>query len=356
MADNDDGRLLPLHRACRNPGSTLEDIQRLIEEDPQALAMPDADGYTPLHLACCFLNHLPGILQVLLDRSPTEALGMCNHNGYTPLHLTCSHRVSIDIIRRMIRLYPKALRIFNIVGNTPLHFFGLSTEAASLEKLELFVLHCPEVCLLLNNRNYSPHDRVVEYLSHQPDVVALLRAATTNALIAFLVCVHQTLVPVTPTSMTHIRQVLPGLFEEGSSISYMSSNEAIRQALNNHETLKTILRNDELQSLLKEEDCQDLIRGVYRMVQAGRNHTRHEDFKDHMCIIESVTDLPDFMYLHLRSNPTLCVRSTVGGAAQQQVSSTTEQGAKDDATQTELDRTEGARPPRKRKVPDYLCF
>jgi hypothetical protein len=202
----------------------------------------------------------------------------------------------------------------------------------------------------------SPYDNVVLLGARVPEGAALLlHAATINALVAFLVCAHQSVVPVTPAVMTHIRQVLPGLIEEGLSVSYMNSNEAIRQALANNETLQTILRNDELQSLLKEEDCQDLIRGVYRMVQAGRNHTRQDDSKHHMCILESVADLPDFLYLHLRRNPTLCVRST-GGGAQQQVSSTTEQGAEDDATQTESDRTEDARPARKRKAPDYLRF
>jgi hypothetical protein len=134
----------------------------------------------------------------------------------------------------------------------------------------------------------------------------------------------------------------------------MNGNEAIRQALANHETLRTLLRNDELQTLLKEEDCQDLIRGVHCMVQTGSNH--------HVCIMESVSDTPDFLYLHLRSNPTLCDRST-GVVAQQQVSvsSTTEQDTEalaiSDATQTESDRDDdNARPTRKRKAPDYLRY
>jgi hypothetical protein len=344
MADNDDGRT-PLHRACKNRRSTLGVIQRLIEEDPEALATSDRRGYTPLHLACYWLSASTNILQVLLGRSPTEVLGMCNRYGHTPLHEACIFGVSIDIIRRMIRLYPKALRMLTSHGNMPLHL-GCQSNAASLEKLELLIDHCPESCLILNNLNESPYVRVVLMRSRVPEGVALLRAATTNALIAFLVCAHQSVVPVTRTMMTHIRQVLPGWFEEGSSISYMNSNAAIRQALN-HESLKTLLQNDELQALVKEEDCQDLIRGVNRMVQVGSNH--------HVCIMESVSDLPDFLYLHLRSNPTLCDRST-GGGAQQQVSSTTEQGAEDEATQTESDRTEDARLARKRKASDYLRF
>jgi hypothetical protein len=282
-----------LHRACRDRRSTSGDIQRLIDEDPQALAKRDTGGNTPLHMACMFLHQSPDILQVLLDRSPVEVVGMCSSPGFTPLHLACRYSVSVDILRQMIHLYPKALRTFNIEGNTPLHMAGFSPEASLLEKLELLILHCPESCLLLNHEIHSPYDRAIGRIV-ELDVVALMAAATINALLAFLVCAHQSVVPVTPTMMTHIRQVLPGLFEEGSSISYMNGNEAIRQALANHATLKTLLQNDELQAYLKEEDCQDLIRGAHRLVQAGRNHTRHEDFKDHMCILESVSEHQTF--------------------------------------------------------------
>jgi hypothetical protein len=352
MAD-EEGHETALHRSCQLRRSTLDDIQRLIEEDPQALAKTDSCGHTPLHKATFFLPQSSAILQLLLDRSPTEVLGMCDSYGYTHLHRACSRRVSIDIIRQMIRLYPKALRMLTSTGNMPLHCAAYSS--ATLEVLELLVLHCPEVCLVLNTRNESPYDREVEFRSHQPDVVALMSAATINALLAFLVCVKQMLVTISPAALAHILQVLPGLFEEGLSVSYMNGNEAIRQALANHNTLKTLLQNDELQTLLREdEDCQDLIRGIHFMVQAGSNH--------HVCIMESVSDAPDFMYLHLRCNPSLCVRSA-SGIAQRQVLSTTEQDtealAVNNATQTESDRdddNDNARPTRKRKAPDYLRY
>jgi hypothetical protein len=354
MAD-EYGQPTPLHRACEDRASTLQDIQRLIEENPQALANTDSLGNTPLLLACYFQNQSPAILQVLLDRSPTQVLGMRNRFfGYTPLHLAL-HAVDINILRQMIHLYPKALRMLTTDGYTPL-YGACRSNVASLELLELLVLHCPEACLILNNDNQSPYDKVVDWRSNELDVVALLQAATINALVAFLVCVHQTLVTLTPAVMTHVRHVLPGLFGENLSVSYyMNGNEAIRQALANHNTLKTLLQNDELQTLLREdEDCQDLIRGIHFMVQAGSNH--------HVCIMESVSDAPDFMYLHLRCNPSLCVRSA-SGIAQRQVLSTTEQDtealAVNNATQTESDRdddNDNARPTRKRKAPDYLRY
>jgi hypothetical protein len=299
MADENRGGNTALHRACGDRRSTFEDIQRLIDEDPQALAKPGLYGNTPLHWACMFLHQSPDILQVLLDRSPVQVLGMCNGFGQTTLHLACLNRVSIDNLRQMIRMYPKALRMITTYGYTPLQ---CASQRASLEASELLILHCPEATLIIDDVTESPYDRVVFWRRNEPAVLSFVQAATLNAVLAFFVCARETLITVSPAVISHIRQAIPGLFEDSSSMSYMNNNEAIRHALHDHETLKNLLQNDDLQSLLKQEDCQDLIRGVYPMVQAGRTHASPESFKHHMFIMEAVSDSPDFMYMHLLSH------------------------------------------------------
>jgi hypothetical protein len=282
--------------------STLEDVQRLIsviDEEPETLASPEGLGRTPLHLAFRYRSHFPAILQLLLDRSPIRVLSMCDSDGSTPLLHPCFNVVPADIIRQVILIYPKALRVIANLGDTPLHVAG---QGASLEVSELLVLHCPEASLLLASATESPYDRVVLWRPGDLDVVASLQAATPNAVLALLICVNQTLVTVLPAVLTHVRQAIPGLFEEGSSLNYMNSNEAIRQALHDQDTVKNLLQNDDLQSLLKEENCQDHIRGVYPLLQAGRIHADREDSKHHMFIMESVSDSPVFLYLHLRSH------------------------------------------------------
>jgi hypothetical protein len=354
----DTGGHTPLHRACTTFRSTLGDIQRLIKEDPQTLAKTDSDGRTPLLLACIFMNRSPAIVQLLLDRSPIRVLGICDHFGSTPLHHACRHTIlSVDIILQMIIMYPKALRMLTDNGGTPLHCACVNAS------LELFK-YCPEACLLLdNNYSHSPYDEAVVMGIEEDEGGALLRAATINAALALLVCVQQTLITVPPAVLAHIRQSFPGLFEEGLYASYMSDNQAIRQDLTNRETLRNLLQNDEIQTLLKQEDCQDLIRGVHPMVQAGRFHADREDSKHHMFIMESVSYSPDFMYLHLRSNPALCHRSTTNSSIPQQhqresASTSTEHDTQllvvNNATHTETARDNHARPSRKRKAPDYL--
>jgi hypothetical protein len=94
--------------------------------------------------------------------------------------------------------------------------------------------------------------------------------------------------------------------------------------------LNALLQNDELQQVLKDEDCQDLICGIFRMVEVGRNHTQLENCKHYVCMLETVSDKPaDFMYLYLRNHPILCDR-TRSIATQQQRDS-----ANDDHTSSE---------------------
>jgi hypothetical protein len=42
------------------------------------------------------------------------------------------------------------------------------------------------------------------------------------------------------------------------------------------------------------------------------NDDDQPETKDHVHFLESVSDAPDCLYLHLRSNPSLCCRSTDG--------------------------------------------
>jgi hypothetical protein len=119
----------------------------------------------------------------------------------------------------MIRMYPKA---FACAKQYQVYSTSLCCSWWQCISGSTLVLHChcPEACLLHDIDNESTFDVEVEWTGNEPDVVAFLGAATSNALLAFFVCVHQTLITVPPSVITHIRQEVPGLFNEGSSINY----------------------------------------------------------------------------------------------------------------------------------------
>jgi hypothetical protein len=133
----------------------------------------------------------------------------------------------------------------------------------------------------------------------------------------------------------------------------MSNNEHIqniRLLLEDPETLKALLDNSDLQSLLQDEDKQDLVGIMFKLVKSvdklnlvrtmfhllnnAGSRINDEDVletKDHVCILESVADTPDCIYLHLRNHPSLCCRSTPGrttrvSTAQQEPTTSAVQG------------------------------
>jgi hypothetical protein len=115
------------------------------------------------------------------------------------------------------------------------------------------------------------------------------------------------LITVSPLVVTHIHRVIPNFAQD-----YMSSNEPIRQALDEPQTLDNLLNNNDLQEMLKDEDYQDVVEGMHRMIKASSriNSEIQLESKHQISILESVSDTPDCFYIHLRNNPSLCCRST----------------------------------------------
>jgi hypothetical protein len=166
------------------------------------------------------------------------------------------------------------------------------------------------------------------------------------------------LITVSPLVVTHIHQVIPNFAQEGFSVSdYMSSNEPIRQALDDPQTLNNLLTNNFLQEMLKDEDYLDVICGMHRMSKASSriNSDIQLESKHHISILESVSDAPDCFYIHLRNNPFLCCRSTrtaatVIGAPPAERRTSAVQGAMSTSEESSSSRDPPGR--RKRKARD----
>jgi hypothetical protein len=217
----------------------------------------------------------------------------------------------------MIRMYPKALRTQTNLGDSPLLHMACRSRRPSLDVIQLLDSECPMLCLLVNADSRTPYDEAVHQSVHRGRPAAILDfllVATKQASLALLVVILDcsTLITVSPLVVTHIQQVIPNFAQEGFSVSYMSSNEPIRQALDDPQTLNSLLNNNDLQEMLKDEDYQDVVCGMHRMIKASSriNSEIQLESKHHISILESVSDAPDCFYIHLRNNPFLCCRST----------------------------------------------
>jgi hypothetical protein len=202
------------------------------------------------------------------------------------------------------------MRIYN--GNTPLRVMCCATHH-SLDVIKLLASECPIVCLLLTAYGETPYDLAVHFGRSSAAILGVLLEATKQAALALLVFVDSALVTVSPAVVNHIHQVIPNFAQEGFSVSYyMSSNEPIRQALDDPQTMKALLNNNVLQQMLEDEDYQDVLCGMRRLIKTSSriNSEIQLEPKHHISILESVSDTPDCFYIHLRNNPSLCCRST----------------------------------------------
>jgi hypothetical protein len=149
--------------ACKTQGSCVETISLLIQAYPEALTKISTYGMTPLRLALICLDLLsPEIIPLLLDRSPIEVLGMRDDSGWT--YAACYYgRVSIDIIRQMIRLYRKALR------------FGRTNKSPHLQRAKNYRMNLQHLVtsarqlvwssrMMSHHLSYRPYELTVESL------------------------------------------------------------------------------------------------------------------------------------------------------------------------------------------------
>jgi ankyrin repeat protein len=108
-----------LHMACTF-GASVEVVQILYEINPNIISTSDDDGNLPLHLACK-TNSSSQVIEFLIEKYKV-ALQIQNSHYHTPLHLACSNKdSSVDTIRKLVTMYPKATKSGDINGELPIH-------------------------------------------------------------------------------------------------------------------------------------------------------------------------------------------------------------------------------------------
>uniref|UniRef100_A0A7S3LGF9 Uncharacterized protein n=1 Tax=Amphora coffeiformis TaxID=265554 RepID=A0A7S3LGF9_9STRA len=102
-------------------------IDRVPREDnellEQALHHPDAKGRLPAHI--CMAHEPTLTVRSLLFYSSLDALACTDAQGYTPLHVACRQSSStptlLDAIQAIVKAYPQATVMSDHDGNLPLH-------------------------------------------------------------------------------------------------------------------------------------------------------------------------------------------------------------------------------------------
>jgi len=131
-----------MHRAPR-------DVVRLVvDADPSALLVQDAEGWTPLHVSILYGGDDATTL-LLIRRGGYDAASLHSQFVGAPLHLACRHGSSTEVLRALIDANPAQICTPNETGSTPAsllwktHFRHEKTNAPQCSKRladELFMM------------------------------------------------------------------------------------------------------------------------------------------------------------------------------------------------------------------------
>jgi ankyrin repeat protein len=310
----------PLHEACHYRNVSVKTIELLIDACPDNLTHYNQDHDTPLGMACYNGDRELSIemLKLLINRG-RQALEMKDIDGNYPLHDFCTEGGGQSLFPLALEGYPEATRKSNNDGQTPLHYACFNVYF-TLKELCCLVDRFPVACLFSSIFHCIPYDWVVSSRREALEKKAVLDYiwnATTDAVCAMIECVlHPNSSSTSSLSVIqHLRETitaaLPGLRDLMDSMSSLGLAESIRLHLD-QDMLQSLLRNEDLQKLLKEdEDFQNLVTSVSHMNESDRTY-HHDDPMDKlkgMCVLTTSLDTVDCLFLHLRENPALCDRS-----------------------------------------------
>jgi ankyrin repeat protein len=320
LSTQDESGDTPLNMACLlgSNDSTEDDefaavnfevVKLLLDSLPESLTIGDSNGNTPLHIAFRNDEASQKVVRLLVDRGGAKALKMLDNEGFPPLHVACQNGYSKEMIKLMIERYPKALRIVESFGGTALHkacFYD-----APAEILPIMIDRGPTACLVLATDDESdeedlPYDCAVTK-ERDATIVEMLLSATKDAVCAMLECALSPRIAILADVTDHVRETIaraiPNFNEEDLA-------ESVHERLDPN-LIKTLVSNTKLQELLKKDETYHVvIESLVRMNKSGRSRALRDPSITvaGLSVLDSMSDKVDYMFLHLRENPSLCNR------------------------------------------------
>jgi ankyrin repeat protein len=147
--------LTPLHIAAQC--ASLEVVQTLMEQCPDALHFTENGGWLPLHIAAGVASF--EVVQCLVDGCP-DAILVKDHDGWLLLHCAAKRNESVLVDQFLANKCAEALYVHEKNGWLPVH--------CAAQSLRLPVTRClaemsPEPLLVKENRGWLPLHASVRY-------------------------------------------------------------------------------------------------------------------------------------------------------------------------------------------------
>lgn len=142
-----EGNLVPLQHALYNedPDKKGDIVKLLLDADPSAASIVNADGDTVFHIAINQECNISLLSQLL--RAFPEGVRVQNDIGHLALHAACLTKEiprSVDTVRLLLDAYPEGVRVPCAYGHLPAH---IAAESSNVEVLRLILAQYPEAAL-----------------------------------------------------------------------------------------------------------------------------------------------------------------------------------------------------------------
>lgn len=169
VLDNEEVQRYPsLDHACwvipfsKMPNDGLRMLKLLVARSPESPSSFDPAGTRPLHYACMNPNVTVEVVEYLFEQYP-QAIMQCNRNGRFPLHDAAER--SIDVLKFIYKKFPSAAKVrsqkshprsHQSTASYPFQRAFASTDGADAVKL-LYQWH-PEAATSDHSRKFLVHD------------------------------------------------------------------------------------------------------------------------------------------------------------------------------------------------------
>lgn len=157
--------MLPLHRAISTRQASVELVELLLSYYPDAIwsTVPreDLSHWLPLHFILEQEEEAKEVTLYLLDRYP-EAAMFVGSFGQFPIHLACRKCASLEVVQRLVQIFPGGLHVRCQEGELPLH---KAAVGSSLDVVKFLVELHPEHLQCRNHYRLYPLHRAAERAS-----------------------------------------------------------------------------------------------------------------------------------------------------------------------------------------------
>lgn len=171
LPDNN-GRL-PLHAACMNPRVNLDALDLLHKAYPAALRIFDKTGSVPLHIAIQ-RKLSASVVHFLIDKEEGAVRTREASSKMYPLHLACRVGADVDVLERLVEIYPVAIEAVDARGNSIFHL-ACTYRQLTVDFAELLLDKCSfDTIRKVNEEQSLPLHLAVQYKAAMPVLQLLI--------------------------------------------------------------------------------------------------------------------------------------------------------------------------------------